>query len=121
MTKTTTLTIEQLRDAVAGNAAAVRLRLRLQPAGGPGTKVFPPTYQGGVYAVEKRHAQGKDEKPREVSCVLLDSRRQLFLGWTESQPGRRSCVQQLKDMKIKMLIEVYPAPTYPFVFVSHLA
>jgi CRISPR-associated protein Csb1 len=73
MTKTTTLTIEQLRDAVAGGAAAVRLRVRLQPAGGPGTKVFPPTYQGGVYAVEKRHSQGKDEKPREVSCVLLDS------------------------------------------------
>jgi CRISPR-associated protein Csb1 len=73
MTKTTTLTIEQLRDAVVGGAAAVRLRVRLQPAGGAGTKVFPPTYQGGVYAVEKRHSQGNDEKAREVSCVLLDS------------------------------------------------
>lgn len=73
MTESTTLTIEQLRDAVAGGAAAVRLRVRLQPAGGAGAKVFPPTYQGGVYAVEKRHLKGKDEKPREASCVLLDS------------------------------------------------
>src|SRR5579871_2501292 len=67
------LTLDRLKEAVRGLAAAIRLRVRLQPAGGPGAKVFPPTYQGGVYAVEKRHTQDKDEKATEVSCVLLDS------------------------------------------------
>ncbi len=54
-----TLTFDQLRDAVAGEAVALRSRVTLQPAGGPGTKVAPPTY--GVadnaehkYATEKR-------------------------------------------------------------------
>lgn len=49
-----TLTFEALRAAVAGYAPAIRCRSRLQPAGGPGTKVFPPTHAGGVYAMEKR-------------------------------------------------------------------
>jgi CRISPR-associated protein Csb1 len=39
-----------------------------QPAGGPGDKVFPPTYEGGRYAVESRVIEGKPEQ-----CVLLDS------------------------------------------------
>jgi CRISPR-associated protein Csb1 len=62
------LTFGQLVESVRGPTAAIRLRLRLQPAGGPGTKVFPPTYQGGVYAAEKRNIESK-----EVACVLLDS------------------------------------------------
>jgi CRISPR-associated protein Csb1 len=62
------ITFDQLKDAVRGSAAAVRLRARLQPAGGKGTKVFPPTYQGGIYAVENRNIDGK-----AVPCVLLDS------------------------------------------------
>lgn len=40
-----------------------------QPAGGKGDKVFPPTYQGGKYAVEKRVAADGEV----VDCVLLDS------------------------------------------------
>ncbi len=64
------LTFERLRDAVAGTAAALRCRTRLQPAGGPGSKVFPPTYAGAVYAVEQRRIPGRDEP---VTCVLLDS------------------------------------------------
>lgn len=59
-----------LQDAVKGNAAAFRCRRRLQPAGGEGDKVFPPTFAGAVYATEKRRLPGKNEA---VDCVLLDS------------------------------------------------
>ncbi len=62
------LSFETLRAAVTGHAAAFRLRLRLEPAGGPGTKVFPPTHEGGQYAWETRRIDG-----REVSTVLLNS------------------------------------------------
>ena len=65
-----TLDIETLRDAVAGTAAAFRCVTDYQPAGGPGDKVFPPTYEGGKYATEKRI----DPETGEIkSCVLLDS------------------------------------------------
>ncbi len=64
------LTLESLDEFVGGGAAAFRSRVALQPAGGPGTKVFPPTYAGGVYATEKRRVAGREEP---VECVLLDS------------------------------------------------
>ncbi len=64
------LTYEDLRAAVFGGAAAFRCRRRLQPAGGEGDKVFPPTFAGAVYAVEQRRVPGHDEP---VTCVLLDS------------------------------------------------
>lgn len=63
------LTIEVLRKAVAGTGAALRCIIRLAPAGGPASKVFPPTHSGGVYAWEMRRV-GKDEV---VPTVLLDS------------------------------------------------
>ena len=65
------LTYEKLRDAVAGGAVALRSRTELQPADGPGGKVFPPTYAvntGHKYAVETRQVGD-----REVQTVLLDS------------------------------------------------
>lgn len=67
------LTFEQLRDATAGGSVALRSVTRLQPAGGPGDKVFPPSYavEGRAehkYVVEDRHVDG-----RVVSTVLLDS------------------------------------------------
>lgn len=37
----TGLTLDRLMSAVAGKAAAFRSRVRLQPAGGPSTSVFP--------------------------------------------------------------------------------
>ncbi|MDE0233305.1 MAG: type I-U CRISPR-associated RAMP protein Csb1/Cas7u [bacterium] len=62
------LTYEQLREATAGGAVALRSRTTLQPAGGKGDKVFPPTYSEGegrnaraVYAIDER------------GTVLLDS------------------------------------------------
>lgn len=67
------LTLPTLTDAVAGGAVAIRAVTTLEPAGGPGDKVFPPTYmkEGRAdtrYAFEKRHVDG-----REVQTVLLDS------------------------------------------------
>jgi CRISPR-associated protein Csb1 len=62
------LTLDVVKKAVAGNAAAFRCVTEYQPAGGPGDKVFPPTYEGGKYAVETRIIDGE-----RVPCVLLDS------------------------------------------------
>ena len=67
-----TLTLELLSSLVEGEGVALRVRQRLQPAGGPGDKVFPPTYATGEralkYAGETRRVDGAD-----VPCVLLDS------------------------------------------------
>ena len=65
-----TLTLEVLQKTVAGRAAGFRCRSKLSPAGGPGDKVFPPTYAGAVYATEKRRLPDHEEP---VDCVLLDS------------------------------------------------
>lgn len=69
---TETLTLAQLSNAVAGGVAAFRVVQRLQPAGGPGDKIFPPTYATGdkalKYAVEERRVDGQT-----VPCVLVDS------------------------------------------------
>lgn len=67
------LTLTILQQAVAGGAAAVRCVTRLQPAGGRGDKVFPPTYATGDkattrYAFEERRVEGQT-----VKTVLLDS------------------------------------------------
>lgn len=65
------LTFEKLRGAVAGEAVALRSRTALQPAGGPGDKVFPPTYavnSGSKYATEERRIGDKVSQ-----TVLLDS------------------------------------------------
>jgi CRISPR-associated protein Csb1 len=63
------LTIDVLGKAVAGTGAALRCVIKLVPAGGPASKVFPPTHSGGVYAWEMRRI-GKEEV---VPTVLLDS------------------------------------------------
>jgi CRISPR-associated protein Csb1 len=69
----TNLTFERLRNAVS-NDAAIRRVQRLQPAGGPGDKIFPPTYPGerandpARHLFETRRINGDD-----VRCVLLDS------------------------------------------------
>ena len=69
------LTLERLRDAVAGNAVAMRSKVTLQPAGGEGDKVFPPSYQvdrqaDHKYAVEERQV---GDSGRVSTTVLLDS------------------------------------------------
>jgi len=64
----TKLDLNVLRDAVAGTAAALRCVTEYQPVGGPGDKVFPPTYAKGEYAEETRMIDGE-----AINCVLLDS------------------------------------------------
>jgi CRISPR-associated protein Csb1 len=70
----TPLTVEELRKAV-GTEAALRRRRRLQPVGGQGDKIFPPTYPGEGrnnppprHVFERRRLDG-----REIWCVLVDS------------------------------------------------
>lgn len=67
------LTLPVLQRAVAGEASAIRCTTRLQPAGGSGDKIFPPTYATGDrattrYAFEDRRIDGQ-----AVRTVLLDS------------------------------------------------
>lgn len=64
------LTLDIVRNAIASSTAAFRLRQILQPAGGEGSPVFPPSYDGGNYATEDRRIPGR-ETP--VPCVLLNS------------------------------------------------
>ena len=61
------LSLKEIKTAVK-SAAAFRLRVKLGGMGGDGDKVFPPTYAGGVYAVEDRKIDGS-----VVRCALLDS------------------------------------------------
>ena len=93
----TQLTFERLRAAVAGGAVALRSRMTLQPAGGEGDKVFPPSYavDGRAehkYAVEERQVGDSDKVSH---TVLLDSvasqanRAELALleGWERGELG----------------------------------
>jgi len=70
--------IDRLKALVAGDAVAIRGTATLEPAGGPGDKIFPPTHAvgdknkkpepGAKYAFETRRIGGHDTK-----CVLIDS------------------------------------------------
>jgi CRISPR-associated protein Csb1 len=99
------LNLERLTEAMRGRTAAVRSRTRLQPAGGEGAKVFPPTYAGAVYATEKRRLPGRDEP---ADCVLLDS--------VQSQANRmeEALQQAVDDGRLKLpVIEVDFTPYFP--------
>lgn len=73
----TGMTLEGFRNVVSGSAVAIRGKALLQPGGGPGDKVFPPSHnvdernrdRGAKYARERRRL------PHGVieDCVLLDS------------------------------------------------
>jgi CRISPR-associated protein Csb1 len=73
------LTYEQLHAAVAEQAVGIRSRLELEPLGGPGDKVFPPTFgtpdtAETRYAVERRTvADGVATTDGAVMSVVLDS------------------------------------------------
>ena len=67
------MNIDAFSQAVSGHAALRRLR-RLQPAGGPGDKIFPPTYPGEGQGGPARHVYERRRiGDSEVWCVLLDS------------------------------------------------
>ncbi len=42
-----------------------------------------------------------------VGCQLMQSASDLFLGWTHGDLGRHFYLRQMKDMKIKILVEVF--------------
>lgn len=66
------LDLKTLTELVVDGGVAVRVRQKLQPAGGAGDKIFPPTYATGEnklrYAGETRRVDGAD-----LPVVLLDS------------------------------------------------
>jgi CRISPR-associated protein Csb1 len=70
----TPLTVDELRKAV-GTEAALRSRRRLQPVGGQGDKIFPPTYPGeGRNNPPPRHVfERRRLDNKEMWCVLVDS------------------------------------------------
>ncbi|HEX5326397.1 MAG TPA: type I-U CRISPR-associated RAMP protein Csb1/Cas7u, partial [Acetobacteraceae bacterium] len=67
------LNLQQLNGAV-DNAAAFRRRRTLQPAGGRGDKIFPPTYPGEGRNAAPRHVfETRRLDGENVVCVLIDS------------------------------------------------
>ena len=67
------LTFEQLRNAVAGEAVALRSRITLQPAGGEGDKIFPPSYSVDGRAEHKYAVEERRTGDETSTSVLLDS------------------------------------------------
>ena len=65
-----TIDLQTLKEIIKGTAVAFRCVTDYQPAGGPGDKIFPPTYEGGKYATEERI---DPETGAHRPCVLLDS------------------------------------------------
>ena len=64
------INIEQLRIAVSKDAAIRRVQ-RLQPVGGPGDKIFPPTYPGERRTDPPRHVfETRRVGGKNVLCVL---------------------------------------------------
>jgi CRISPR-associated protein Csb1 len=107
------VTLEELGKLVDKDAVAIRGRAVLEPAGGPGDKVFPPshsvgdreTHGGAKYAFETRRRNGND-----VRCVLIDS--------VQSQANRmEEALQALwTDRKLTLpVIEVDLSSTAPDV------
>jgi CRISPR-associated protein Csb1 len=104
VTPVRSLTYDDLKSAVSGSAAAFRILCELQPSGGPGAKVFPSTYSGGVYARERRIVNGK-----ESICVLLDS--------VQSQANRlEQCLLRAveeKAISLPIVVVEFPANEFP--------
>lgn len=69
----TNLTYQQLRDSTAGGAVAIRSRTTLQPVGGPGDKIFPPSYMPASRTDHKYAVEERQTDKGVVTTVLLDS------------------------------------------------
>ena len=68
-----TIDVQTLREAINGDAAIRRVR-RLQPIGGQGDKIFPPTYPPERRGASPRHVfERRRVESREIWCVLIDS------------------------------------------------
>lgn len=68
-----TLTLDELRTAVAGGTAGIRARFELEPLGGPGDKVAPPTYGVENSALTKYAEETRRIDRNDVRCVSLNS------------------------------------------------
>lgn len=105
------LKLEDLSQAVIGGASAFRCVSELEPAGGTGDKVFPPTYEKGAYAKETRIVDGE-----RVPCVVLDS--------VASQANRieLALLRAVRTQRISLpLIEVDFSKDFPDLgTISHL-
>jgi CRISPR-associated protein Csb1 len=93
------LNVKKLKELVAGDTVAIRGMAALEPAGGPGDKIFPPTHavddknkkDGAKYAFETRRIDEHDAR-----CVLIDS--------VQSQANRmEEALQALWDEKTIVL------------------
>ena len=69
----TMLTFKDLEDATAGGAVALRSVTRLQPAGGPGDKIFPPSFRVDDSAEHKYVVEERQVNGGVTTTVLLDS------------------------------------------------
>ena len=87
--------------------AAVRLRARLQPIGGPGTFVQPPTYISGqrevVVAHHERRIDGQD-----VHCTLVASVACMANRFEESLEALRAAGVPLSIAEVHADIDGYP-------------
>jgi len=54
-----------------------------------------------------KSAHANDGQRIVHGCRMMQSASDLFLGWTEGTQGRQFYVRQLKDMKIKPLVELF--------------
>ena len=69
----TAFDLKNLGDIIS-NDAALRRRQRLQPVGGKGDKIFPPTYPGEGRNAPPRHVYERRRlETKDVWCVLVDS------------------------------------------------
>ena len=96
------LNIEQLEKLVAGDTVAIRGTATLEPAGGPGDKIFPPTH--AVDDKNKKLDAGAKYRPRSgggdyygilnrsagVPAVLSEAARRHLLAWA----GGRAAVHR---------------------------
>jgi uncharacterized protein (DUF2252 family) len=60
-----------------------------------------------AYAGKSRHAN--DGQRIVYGCRVMQSSSDIFLGWLEGEAGRHYYVRQLRDMKIKPMVEVFTA------------
>lgn len=93
--------LNSLATMVAENAA-IRRRQRLQPAGGKGDKIFPPTYPGEGRNAPPRHVyERRMVGEKQLWCALVDS--------VQSQANRlEECLQAAIDEGLPV----------PYVFVD---
>ena len=99
-----TVNLHALRSAICSDAAFRRLR-RLQPVGGQGDKIFPPTYPPERRGAPPRHVfERRRVNGQETWCVLIDS--------VQSQANR------LEEALLELTKEEADDPPLPYVTVD---